>query len=79
VGVQSLFMGSALGFFDDPVGVNVVHMPHVAYGAFSSSRGLGLLIGNHERYQSGKGYALRVVGALLLLTAVVFAILGRTA
>jgi len=40
---------------------------------------LGPLIGNHERHQSGKGYALRLVGALLLLTAVVFAILGRTA
>ncbi|MFZ4592868.1 MAG: EamA family transporter [Verrucomicrobiaceae bacterium] len=78
VGVQSLFMGSALGFFDDPVGVNVVYATRGLWSLFIVAW-LGPLIGNHERHQSGNGYALRVVGALLLLTAVVFAILGRTA
>lgn len=76
VGVQSLFMGSALGFFDDPVGVNVVYATRGLWSLFIVGW-LGPLIGNHERRLSGRGYGLRVLGALLLLTAVVFAILGR--
>jgi len=76
IGIQSLFMGSALGFFDDALRVNIVYATRGMWSLMVVAW-LGPMLAVHERKQSGKGYGLRVIAALLLLTAVVFAILGR--
>jgi uncharacterized membrane protein len=75
-GLQSLLMGSALGFFNDPVGVNVVYATRGLWSLMIVAW-MGPLIGNHERKQSGSGYTLRIIAAVLLLIAVVFAVLAR--
>ncbi len=76
IGIQSLFMGSALGFFDDALRVNIVYATRGMWSLMMVAW-LGPLIAVHERKQSGRAYALRVIAGLLLLTAVVFAILGK--
>lgn len=76
LGIQSLLMGSALGFYNDIVGVNVVYATRGLWSLLVVGM-LGPLIGNHERRQSGRGYSLRVVAALLLLSAVVFTVLAK--
>lgn len=77
IGIQSLFMGSALGFFDDALRVNIVYATRGMWSLMIVGW-LGPMLAVHERRQSGRGYILRIVAALLLLTAVVFAILGKS-
>lgn len=76
IGIQSLFMGSALGLFDDVLRVNIVYATRGMWSLMVVAW-LGPLLAVHERKQSGKGYGLRVMAALLLLTAVVFAVVGK--
>ncbi|MCD8535309.1 MAG: DMT family transporter [Verrucomicrobia bacterium] len=73
VTLQAVFMGSAIGFFSNPTGVNVIY----------SSRGLWTLLlvwfagrhfGNSERASLGRGFSWRFAGAILMTAAIVLAI-----
>lgn len=73
--LQAVLMGISIGFFNNPTGVNVVY----------SSRGLWTIllvwfVGKHfantERVELGRGFYLRIAGALLMTGAIVLAIIA---
>ncbi|MEM6279845.1 MAG: hypothetical protein AAF733_10225, partial [Verrucomicrobiota bacterium] len=76
VGVQAIFMGVALSFFNDATGINVVY----------ASRGLwviafvvllGQALGNREHRETGRAFLWRVVGTVMLTGAIVIAVIDR--
>ncbi len=77
IALQSLGLGLALGYFNDATGINVVY----------ASRGLwvivivitiGSYLGIQEHKQSGKGFIWRIIGTLILTSAIVIAVIDRT-
>ncbi len=77
VALQALVIGLALGYFDDATGINVMY----------ASRGLwvivlvvllGRFLGNHEHKQPGRTFFWRIIGTLILTTAIVIAVIDRT-
>ena len=76
IGLQAIFMGLGLGFFDDATGINVVY----------ASRGLwvivlvvvlGKALGNSEHHDTGRMFLWRVAGTVLLTVAIVIAVMDR--
>jgi len=76
IGLQAIFMGIGLGFFDDATGINVVY----------ASRGLwvivlvvvfGKALGNSEHHDTGRAFLWRVAGTVLLTAAIVIAVMDR--
>lgn len=77
VATQSFLMGLALAFHSDAIGVNVVYATRGLWSLMVVAL-LGPLIGNRERHESGRAYAIRVIAAALLLASVVIAVIGRS-
>tara|TARA_B100000925_G_scaffold199888_1_gene151477 strand:- start:23685 stop:24596 length:912 start_codon:yes stop_codon:yes gene_type:complete len=76
IGLQAIAIGTALGFFDDATGVNVVY----------ASRGLWVIIlvvvfgaklGNSEHQEQGGAFRWRVIGTVILTAAIVIAVIDR--
>lgn len=77
IGIQAIGMGIALSYFNDATGVNVVY----------ASRGLwtivlvvvfGVALGNSEFRDTGRAFLWRVVGTVVLTTAIVIAVIDRS-
>lgn len=76
VGIQAIFMGVGLSFFNDATGINVVY----------ASRGLwviaivvvlGQTLGNREHHETGRAFLWRVAGTVMLTGAIVIAVVDR--
>lgn len=77
IGIQAIAMGMSLSHFPDATGINVVY----------ASRGLwvivlvvvlGPILGNSEHRESGRAFWWRVLGTVILTTAIVIAVVDRT-
>ena len=77
IALQALILGLALGFFNDATGINVMY----------ASRGLWVIVlvvllggalGNQEHQQSSGAFLWRIVGTLVLTTAIVIAVIDRS-
>lgn len=78
VGLQAIFMGLCLTFYQDATRINVLY----------ASRGLwvivllvvfGPILGNSEHRDSGRGFLWRVAGTVILTVAIVIAVADRGA
>jgi len=76
IALQSVALGLALGYFNDATGINVMY----------ASRGLWVIVivmflgrhlGNHEHKQPDRTFLWRVVGTLILTTAIIMAVIDR--
>ncbi len=76
VGVQAVMMGLALSYFNDATGINVAYASRGLW-AIVLIGAVGPRFGNHERHGSGKSFAWRVAGTLLLTAAIVLAVVAR--
>lgn len=77
IALQAVGVGVSLSFFDDATGINVVY----------ASRGLwvivlllafGTALGNREHKDSGKAFAWRIIGTLVLTVAIIIAVIDRS-
>lgn len=76
VGLQAVIVGIALATFHDATGINVVYASRGLW-AIALVALVGNWFGNTERSSSGKLYIFRVVGTIMLTSAIVLAVVAR--
>lgn len=75
---QSMAMGSALAFFNDPAGVNILYSTRGLWSIILVW-GLGSWFANHERHRAGRGTMLwRLAGTAVITAGVFIAIVERS-
>jgi len=75
-GLQAVMVGISLASFNDATGINVVYASRGMW-AIAFVGLIGGWFGNFERSSSGKLYIFRVLGTIMITTAIVMAVLAR--